>query len=240
MRLLLKSDRPGYSCERTPWVLVTGAEPLNHLPASALRRLPFDGMKPTFRHRRPEIKMHKLTPESKKKEENAKQPCGPQSGRQAPFSALNLRLLREAAGQPLFFPRAENKEIHNKAMQPIENQPPALLALHRQRRVSESDKTFRQVFCGHPTSAGHESPKRTAPLNLRESLTPNVRLRLKQGQIPPVDSPGWLNGGLCRFPATGREHRDFRLSPGACQAVRPSSFNFQPSTSLTNVCQPWN
>jgi len=197
-------------------------------------------MKPTFRHRRPEIKMHKLTPESKKKEENAKQPCGPQSGRQAPFSALNLRLLREAAGQPLFFPRAENKEIHNKAMQPIENQSPALLALHRQRRVSESDKVFRQVLCGHPTSAGHESPKKTAPLNLRESLTHNVRLRLKQGQIPPVDSPGWLNGGLCRFPATGREHRDFRLSPGACQAVRPSSFNFQPSTSLTNACQPWN
>jgi hypothetical protein len=27
---LPKNDRPGYSCERTPWVLVTGAEPLNH------------------------------------------------------------------------------------------------------------------------------------------------------------------------------------------------------------------
>ena|ERR1035438_9633678 len=26
-----RSDRPGYSCERTPWVLVTGAEPLKFL-----------------------------------------------------------------------------------------------------------------------------------------------------------------------------------------------------------------
>ena len=30
--LNLLSDRPGYSCERTPWVLVTGAEPLNPSP----------------------------------------------------------------------------------------------------------------------------------------------------------------------------------------------------------------
>jgi hypothetical protein len=27
----LKSDHPGYSCERTPWVLVTGVEPLSSL-----------------------------------------------------------------------------------------------------------------------------------------------------------------------------------------------------------------
>jgi hypothetical protein len=52
-----KSDRPGYSCERTPWVLVTRAEPLNLWPACALRRFPFDGMEPTFRHRRPEINL---------------------------------------------------------------------------------------------------------------------------------------------------------------------------------------
>ena len=55
-----KNDRPGYSCERTPWVLVTGAEPLNPSSASVLRRLPFDGMKPTFRHRRPECNMRQI------------------------------------------------------------------------------------------------------------------------------------------------------------------------------------
>jgi len=27
-RIAQKNDRPGCSCERTPWVLVTGAEPL--------------------------------------------------------------------------------------------------------------------------------------------------------------------------------------------------------------------
>ena len=51
-----KNDHPGYSCERTPWVLVTGVEPLKPIffrPACVLRRLPFNGMKPTFRHRRP-------------------------------------------------------------------------------------------------------------------------------------------------------------------------------------------
>jgi hypothetical protein len=69
-------------------------------------------------------------------------------------------------------------------MQPIENQPPALLALCWQWSVSDSDKAFPKVLCGHPTSAGQGSPKRTAPLNLRESLTPNVRLRLKQGHFP--------------------------------------------------------
>jgi len=52
-----KSDRPGYSCERTPWVLVTGAEPLNSWPACVLNRIPCDGMEPTFRHRRPETRM---------------------------------------------------------------------------------------------------------------------------------------------------------------------------------------
>jgi hypothetical protein len=101
--------------------------------------------------------MHKQTTESKQKEETGK--------------------------RPLFFPRAENKEIHNKAMQPIENQSLALLSLCWQGCVSESEKAFRQVLCGHPTLAGHESPKRTAPLNLHESLTHNVRLRLKQGQM---------------------------------------------------------
>ncbi len=65
--LNLLSDRPGYSCERTQWVLVTGAEPLNSWPACVLRRLSFDGMKPTFRHGRPEMKMHKQIPESNRK-----------------------------------------------------------------------------------------------------------------------------------------------------------------------------
>ena len=47
-------------------------------------------------------------------------------------------------GATFIFPGADNKEIHNKAMQPIENQSPALLALYRQMRVSEADKAVRQ------------------------------------------------------------------------------------------------
>ena len=57
----IKNDRPGYSCERTQWVLVTGAEPLNRLPACVLRRSPFDGMKPNFRHRRPVINIKMIS-----------------------------------------------------------------------------------------------------------------------------------------------------------------------------------
>jgi hypothetical protein len=29
MKLALKNDHPGYSCEKTHWVFVTGVEPLN-------------------------------------------------------------------------------------------------------------------------------------------------------------------------------------------------------------------
>jgi len=69
-------------------------------------------------------------------------------------------------------------------MQPIEHQTSALFMLYWERYVSDSDKAFPKVFYGHPTSTGQESPKRTAPLNLRESLTQNVRLRLEQGHFP--------------------------------------------------------
>jgi len=57
-----------YSCERTPWVLVTGAEPLNCWPACVLSRIPCDGMEPTFKHRRPKIKMHREIAKSNPKE----------------------------------------------------------------------------------------------------------------------------------------------------------------------------
>jgi len=48
-----KSDRPGYSCERTPWVLVTGAEPLNPQPTLHLSGIPRDAMQTTFSGSRP-------------------------------------------------------------------------------------------------------------------------------------------------------------------------------------------
>ena len=63
-----QNDRPGYSCERTPWVLVTGAEPLNRRPACVLGRIPFDGMEPTFRHRRPRVIINLKKPKTKQKE----------------------------------------------------------------------------------------------------------------------------------------------------------------------------
>ena len=63
-----KNDRPGYSCEKTPWVLVTGTGPLNLWPTCVLGRIPFDGVKPTFRHRRPELKMPTNPPENNLKE----------------------------------------------------------------------------------------------------------------------------------------------------------------------------
>ncbi len=69
----MKNDRPGYSCERTQWVLVTGAEPLNCLPACVLGRFPFDGMKPTFRHRRTEAKMRMNKPASNKEKPQIRQ-----------------------------------------------------------------------------------------------------------------------------------------------------------------------
>ena len=87
-------------------------------------------------------------------------------------------------------------------MQPIENQSLALLSLCWQGCVSESENAFRQVLCGHPTLAGQESPKRTAPLNLHESLTHNVRLRLKQGQM-----------GLLRLYPCGRYTVRCRFEP---------------------------
>jgi hypothetical protein len=50
-----KNDRPGYSCERTPWVLVTGAEPLNcssgSLPAVAIINYRDHYVKPVFQTR---------------------------------------------------------------------------------------------------------------------------------------------------------------------------------------------
>jgi hypothetical protein len=98
-----------------------------------------------------------------------------------PFPNRERMRLDEAA---FVFLRADNKEIYNKAMQLIDNKSHALLTLCWQGCVFDSDKVFPIVLCGHPKSAGQESPKRTAPLNLRVSLTHNVRLRLQQGHFP--------------------------------------------------------
>lgn len=52
MKQALKSDHPGYSCEKTHWVFVTGVEPLNCCPAYYLIGFRRDVLKTTFNNRR--------------------------------------------------------------------------------------------------------------------------------------------------------------------------------------------
>lgn len=52
MKLPRKSDHPGYSCEKTHWVFVTGVEPLNCCPADYLIGFCRDVLKTTFNNRR--------------------------------------------------------------------------------------------------------------------------------------------------------------------------------------------
>lgn len=52
MRQTQKSDHPGYSCEKTHWVFVTGVEPLNYCPADYLIGFRRDVLKTTFNNRR--------------------------------------------------------------------------------------------------------------------------------------------------------------------------------------------
>ena len=53
-----KSDHPGYSCEKTHWVFVTGVEPLNCCPACHLIGTDRDVLKTTFNNRRNPHTMH--------------------------------------------------------------------------------------------------------------------------------------------------------------------------------------
>lgn len=55
MKVAWKSDHPGYSCEKTHWVFVTGVEPLNYCPASYLIGRSRDALKATFNNRRTRI-----------------------------------------------------------------------------------------------------------------------------------------------------------------------------------------
>jgi len=136
--------------------------------------------------------MHKQTTESKQKEETGK--------------------------QPLFFPRAENKEFHNKAMQPIENQPPALLALCWKGCVSE---LLRLYHCGRNT----------------------LRCRFEPEPIPSKVCANSIS--LARKRANFlRLLRLFAAIPlfefFVCFVVSPSTLNSQLSTRLSYARQPWN
>jgi hypothetical protein len=47
-----KNDHPGYSCEKTHWVFVTGVEPLNcHSAIGGALRLPFNNHQPAHNMR---------------------------------------------------------------------------------------------------------------------------------------------------------------------------------------------
>lgn len=67
------------------------------------------------------------------------------------------------------------------------------------------------------------------------------KTQLSDAKKLSVDSPGWLNGSLCRFPAAGREPHDFRLSPGVCRAFYAhypfrglTPFAVAPTVTTTN------
>lgn len=59
-----KNDHPGYSCERTQWVLITGVGPLNCWPDCVLKRMTSDSMKQSFRHSKPLSKVPAKSPKA--------------------------------------------------------------------------------------------------------------------------------------------------------------------------------
>jgi hypothetical protein len=58
MKTPLRSDHPGYSCEKTHWVFVTGVEPLNHFPTDYLSGFRRNALKTTFNNRTPKHHVH--------------------------------------------------------------------------------------------------------------------------------------------------------------------------------------
>jgi hypothetical protein len=87
-----KNDRPGYSCERTPWVLVTGAEPLN---CPAPPNLP-ESLTQCVRLRLPQSHSHNRLSDEKMKKILAKS-CGRAARHDARFACfLPLRVAESA------------------------------------------------------------------------------------------------------------------------------------------------